>query len=163
MKAKISLLMCFILFGCGEKAPEIPPFVELTSEQVQALSAGNRACYKIAASINGAFPDSVTQCSLINGGQGGLFKENFSFYLMTSTKQASEWNKWACLSVGKVMADGADVGMEKVFLKSNPTDKRALQIDAYVCRDLQRKAYSREISEFEVLKQFNRRSVLVDM
>ncbi len=92
-----------------------------------------------------------------------MFKESYSFYLKTNTKQVAEWNKWACLAVGKVMADGAEVGMDKILLKSSPSEKRAAQIDAYVCRNLQRKAYSKEISEFEVLKEFNRRSVLKDI
>lgn len=163
MNIKISVLVCFALFGCGERAPEIPAFVELTSEQVQALPVGERACYKIAASINGVFPSSPTQCSLIKAEGGAMFKESYSFYLKTNTKQVAEWNKWACLAVGKVMADGAEVGMDKILLKSSPSEKRAAQIDAYVCRNLQRKAYSKEISEFEVLKEFNRRSVLKDI
>ncbi|GAB2747561.1 hypothetical protein GCM10027019_28350 [Melaminivora jejuensis] len=92
-----------------------------------------------------------------------MFKESFSFYLKTSTKQVSEWNKWACLSAGKVMADGVDVGMDKIFLKSHPSNKRAAEISAYVCRNLQEKASLGEINGSEVLKEFNRYSTLKDM
>ncbi len=160
---KMAFLVCVIFIGCGENAPVIPSFVELNPDQIKALSSGDRACYKIAAIINGVFPDSPTQCFPIKAAQGAMFKESFSFYLKTSTRKVSEWNKWACLSVGKVMAGGIEVGMDKVFLKSNPSDERAAEIDAYVCRNLQQKAYSGEINELEVLKEFNRRSVLKDM
>lgn len=150
-----------ILNGCGKE--ELPPFQILSPEQVESLSLGDRNCYMIAEIINNVFQDSPTQCTAIKEAAGGLFKENYSFYFKTSTKRAAEWHKWSCLAVGKVMADGASVGMEKIYLKGKNGDKYALMIDAYVCRNLQQKAYMGEIKEFDVLKEFNRRSTLKEI
>lgn len=161
MKYLSVFILFFILSGCGDE--EMPPFSKLPIEQVEALPSGEKTCYRIADSINRAFPDSATHCSLIKETTGGIFKESYSFYLKTSTAKTAEWNKWGCLAAGKIMSDGANVGMEKIYFKSKPSDKYASAIDAYVCRNLQQKAHKGEIKEFDVLKEFNRRSSLKEM
>jgi len=155
------LLSSVFLYGCGEE--KLPSFNFLSPEAVASLPDGERACYEIAQSLNILFPDNPTHCTLSKEKGGGLFKESYSFILRTSNKKTAEWNKWGCLSAGKLMNDGAKVGMEKIYLKSNPSEKYSSVIDAYICRDLQRKAYSGELSEFEVLKYFNARSSLKEM
>ena len=154
-------LFIFALNGCGSEKPE--PFKILSPEQVALLSPGDKNCYMMAEIINNMHQDSPTNCSAIKEKETGLFKENYSFYFKTSTRKTAEWNKWTCLAVGKVMADGALVGMNKIYLKGDPKSKYASMIDAYVCRDLQQKAYIGEIKEFDVLKEFNRRSSVEEM
>lgn len=163
MDKRILVIGLAVLAGCGNKTPPFPPFRELSAEQVQSLPAGDKACYRIALSVNAAFPDSPTHCAAIKADNSLTFKETYSFYLTTSTEKVSEWNTWACLAAGKFMSQGAEVGMEKLFFKSSPSKKYAAEIEARYCRDLQRKAYDKEITEFEVLKEFNRRSKPIEM
>ena len=158
MKIKILSLAVFVLFVSGCSSETIEPFEFISSEQIAALSPGDKTCYFIAEKMNKVYTDSPTHCSSIKEGSG-----NFSFYLKTSTKETAEWSKWACLVAGKIMNDGAAVGMEKIYLKARPKNKNVAVIDAYVCRNLQSKAYTGEIKEFDVLKEFNRRSYLVEM
>ncbi|WP_462388402.1 hypothetical protein [Acidovorax sp. Q11] len=155
------IIYLLLLIGCGEE--KIPPFTTLPEQQIAALTAGDRTCYAIAESINSVFPNSPTHCTAIREKDGGMFKENYSFHIKTSTKQVAEWHKWGCLAAGKVMADGAKVGMEKIYFKSKSSEKYSSMNDAHVCRNLQQKAYAREITEFDVLKEFNRRSTLKEI
>lgn len=152
----IFFIFIFFLFGCREE--KSTPFSILSEQQIENLSPSEKTCYLIAKTINTVFTESPTHCTTIKEKGNGIFKENYSFHLKTSTKKAAEWHKWACLAAGKVMNDGAAVGMDKIYLKSKASDKYSMKINAHFCRDIQRKAYSGQLSEFEVLKEFNRRS-----
>ena len=152
------IILIAILNECRQE--EAPPFKSLSTAEIEALSPGDKSCYKIAEKINLMISESPTHCTLIKEEKSSMFNENYSYYLQTSIndKNAWEWHVWGCLSAGSVMNDGAGVGMIKLYFKSNPSRDFASVIDAYSCRDIQRKAYNDRPGENWVLKEFNRRS-----
>ena len=163
MKNLATVLLLIGLVGCGKSTSTIPPFHKLPPEQVEALPAGEKVCYEIAASMNGAWPSSPTRCTPIRENTDGQYKDSFSFYLETSTDEGAEWKKWGCLAVGKTQTEVVDINMVKAYFKSDPSNKYAEEINVPICAFLQRQAYSQKISEFEVLKGFNRYSRLKEM
>jgi hypothetical protein len=147
-----------LVAGACSPEPEVQPSEKLSAAQVEGLPADKRVCYAVIESLNSLHEASHAQCrSQVQGGDASLV-----IAAQRAAADQVDWELMACLAVGKRMSEGARIGLDTLYLRSDPKKSAVSSIAAHFCRDLHRRAMNgRFNSEAELRKEMRRYVVSV--